>query len=144
MLIHFYQKKFSSLTSALTPPQSAEIKLSSCLLQRPRSLRCLTSHSNRWLWTRAISWVSGVTSVGLHLWRSSGWRTGRTWRRPAAPGSASLTGLPVWRSARPPDTMLAITSARPPTTLAASSARPKSLSKVRTVKTNYNTQDHIY
>lgn len=124
----FYDMKSSSVTQFSVCWNETAISL----LQSPRSLRCLTSLSNRWLWTRARSWVSGVTSAGLLLWRSSGWRTGRTWRRPAAPGSASLMGRPVWRSVRPPDTTPAITFARPPTTPAASSARPKSPSKVKT------------
>ncbi len=131
-LTSFHHNKFISVPSALTLTQSAAIKLSLSFLQRPRSLQCSMSLSNQWLWMRVRSWVSGVMSAGLLLWRSSGWRTGRTWRQPAAQGSASLTGQHVWRSVQPPDTMLAITSAKPPMMLAVSSARPKSPSKVKT------------
>lgn len=108
-----------------------DIKTVRCLPQSLRSLRCSTSLWNRWRWTRATVWVSGVTSAARRRWRSSGWRTGRTWRLPAAPRSVSPTGRRVWRSAPRPDTTPAITSARPPTTPAASSVKPRSPSKVR-------------
>lgn len=73
-------------------------------------------------------------SVDLPLWRSSGWRTGRSWHHPAALESAFLMAQHVWRSAQSLNSMLVTTSARLPMRLAANSAKPKSLSKVKKKK----------